>query len=47
MDASGAGLTQSLEAKQSQDRAAIQQAASAITRDAAIVQGRPWPALCG
>ena len=38
---------QSLEAKQSQDTAAIQQAASAIAHDAALVQGRLGPVLCG
>ncbi len=34
---------QSLEAKQSQDTAAIQQAASAIAHDAALVQGMLLP----
>ena len=41
VDAGGARLMQSLDAKQAQDTAAIQQATSAAAQDAALVQGMP------
>lgn len=53
MEGTSAGVMQSLEAKQAQDTAAIQQAASAVAHDAALVQGEAkafaqiafWPNL--
>ena len=39
VEASRAGMVRSLEAKQAQDTGAIQQAASAVTQDASLVQG--------
>ena len=39
VEASRAGMVHSLEAKQAQDTGAIQQAASAVTQDASLVQG--------
>ena len=39
LEAGQASLAQSLDAKQAQDAAAMQQAASAVTQDARLVQG--------
>lgn len=47
VDAGGARLMQSLDAKQAQDTAAIQQAASAVAQDAALVQGMPRACAAG